>query len=148
MRAYEKHGQAGRNWTPTYRSWHSMIQRCCNPNFPPFKYYGGRGIGICQSWRYSFTTFFKDMGERPEGRTLDRVNNNGHYCKANCRWATPTEQQSNTRQSRILTFHRKHHTMKEWSRIVGIAYGTIKNRQRRGWSTARTLTSAVVSRSG
>jgi len=84
----------------TYKSWEGMKQRCLNPNNPRFDSYGGRGITIEPKW-LTFAGFLEDMGERPEGLTLDRIDNNGDYCKANCRWASPAEQQRNTRQSKL-----------------------------------------------
>jgi len=69
-----------------------MIQRCTNPKVWSWKHYGGRGITVCDPWRHSFENFLADMGERPEGLTLDRINNDGNYEPGNCRWATPSEQ--------------------------------------------------------
>lgn len=89
-----KHGMTNKR---VYRSWGGMIQRCLNKNNPAYKNYGGRGIKICDRW-LTFENFFEDMGERPAGKSLDRFpNNDKGYCKSNCRWATPTEQQNNTR---------------------------------------------------
>lgn len=86
------HGWVG---TPTYKSWDSAKQRCFNPNDDHYDRYGGRGITMCMRWRRSFKAFLADMGERPEGMTLDRINNDGHYEPGNCRWATGSEQSSN-----------------------------------------------------
>ncbi len=78
----------------TYRSWDGMKQRCLNSNAGNFHKYGGRGIMICERWMV-FENFLADMGERPEGKTLDRMDNEGHYEPENCRWATGSEQNMN-----------------------------------------------------
>jgi hypothetical protein len=85
---------------PTYESWHRMKQRCLNPNSPDYKYYGERGITIDSAWM-RFDGFFADMGECPIGLTLERIDNDGNYCKSNCKWATRTEQQHNRRGSKL-----------------------------------------------
>lgn len=84
--------------SPTYLSWKNMRQRCLNPNHPRFADYGGRGIEIDPEWD-RFTRFLEDVGERPEGMTLDRIDNDGNYEKDNMRWATPTEQNNNKRRA-------------------------------------------------
>lgn len=99
----EAHGHAKRGYkSPTYYSWSAMWTRCINPNVKSYKDYGGRGIQVCERWK-EFENFLADMGDRPYGRTLDRINVNGNYEPGNCRWATRKEQAMNTqRASKLL----------------------------------------------
>lgn len=89
----------GMSSSDTYKTWTSMIQRVTNPNNKRFSDYGGRGITVCEKW-LDFEGFYEDMGDRPEGKTLDRVDNNLGYYKDNCKWSTLSEQQSNRRPSK------------------------------------------------
>lgn len=92
--------------TPTYHTWNAMIQRCLNPLHKNYDNYGGRGIGVDPYWIGNFKNFLKDMGERPEGLSLDRIDCNKSYCKENCRWATSSEQRMNQRRMKpILAEH-------------------------------------------
>lgn len=93
------HGHAGNGRgqrSPTYNSWRAMRGRCLYPTHPRYVDYGGRGIRVCDRWT-SFANFLADMGERPDGHTLDRINPQDHYYPANCRWATPLQQTWNRR---------------------------------------------------
>lgn len=88
----------GMTSTPTYKSWLSMKERTGNPNAVNYGRYGGRGVAVCPRWAESFEAFLADMGERPPGTTLDRIDSSGNYEPGNCRWATPTEQNTNRRK--------------------------------------------------
>lgn len=81
----------------TYQSWSHMRTRCNNYNYPEFYLYGGRGIKVCDRWNSSFINFLRDMGNRPAGKSLDRINVNGNYEPSNCKWSTPKEQANNRR---------------------------------------------------
>jgi hypothetical protein len=90
--------------TPEHNAWVRMRQRCYNENRDNYRYYGGRGITVCERWRSSFENFFADMGPRPSpAHSIDRINNDGDYEPSNCRWATRSEQMKNTHRSKTYT---------------------------------------------
>jgi hypothetical protein len=91
----------GKRWTPEYKSWYGMKDRCNNPKSNPYKDYGGRGIEVCNKWLNSFEKFYEDMGQKPSPRhSIDRIDNEGNYTKGNCKWSTPKEQANNRRSNR------------------------------------------------
>ena len=113
---YSRHGDVH----PLYRIWLGMRDRCNNPNSLDYAYYGARGITVCAEWD-SFEKFKEDMGDRPVGRSLDRIDNDGPYCKANCRWATKQEQIWNTRKARWIEFNGQRKVLSEWARYFGVS---------------------------
>lgn len=125
--------------TPTYKSWQAMRTRCLNENSSQYHRYGGRGISICKEWD-DFTVFFRDMGERPTGTTLDRIDSNKGYSPDNCRWSTMKIQENNKRNNVLLTFNGKTQTVAQWADETGIGYQTIRARMNMGWSTEEALT--------
>lgn len=99
--SHVRHGHRRRSDTTTeYASWCGMKARCGNPNNPNYQNYGGRGVRVCKEWLESFETFFRDMGPRPSGHSIDRINNDGNYQPDNCRWATSLQQNNNRRPAK------------------------------------------------
>jgi hypothetical protein len=117
--------------SPEYSVWEAMHERCRNPKAFAYSRYGGRGIYVCARWK-SFTAFLADMGPRPAGYTIDRINNDGNYEPTNCRWATREQQQNNMRRNRYVALRGKKVTIAEAARILKIPYDTAHGRVRRG----------------
>lgn len=129
----------------TFRSWLSMKQRCLNPRDTNYAKYGGRGVKVCDRWRESFETFLADMGEMPDGCTLDRKDTNGDYEPDNCQWANRKAQTRNRRNTKRLTVNGETKTLGEWADLTGMNYHTLSYRLRRGWSPEQALTTPPAS---
>lgn len=141
-----KHGHArrGTSVTPTYKAWQNMMTRCYNPKVKFFKDYGGRGIKVCDEW-HLFENFLAYMGERPQGMTLDRIDNNKGYAPGNCRWATRHIQARNTRANRMVDFRGERITLVEFAEKIGMKHQTVSKRLRNGWTTEQVATTPPYS---
>lgn len=145
--ACQIHGASKRDGSPSsneYDIWTNIRQRCNNPNNPVYHNYGGRGIRVCVRWD-DFNLFYSDMGPRPSTKhSIDRIDVNGNYEPANCRWATPLEQAQNKRNHNYLTHDGKTLYLAEWVRITGIPVSVIRQRVfKLGWSVGDALTTPV-----
>lgn len=132
----------GASYTRLYEIWLGMRKRCLNPNAKFWSRYGGRGIGICQEWD-QFARFAADMGEPPDGTSLDRIDNDKGYSKENCRWASKIEQANNCSSNRRLEHEGRSLTLAQWSRELGAGRGTISARLKRGFSVSQALATPV-----
>jgi hypothetical protein len=142
--ATRKHGMANSHLTGyasrTYGVWQAMRDRCKNKNRKDYRRYGGRGIKVCQRWDSSFENFLLDMGEPPEGHTLDRINNDGDYSPENCRWATRKEQVYNSSCIRWITIDGTTRSLAEWVNHFGITKSTFYRRLKKGLTEVSALT--------
>lgn len=133
----------GMSNTLTYKVWRGMQDRCGNPKNPNYHRYGERGIRVCERWTQSFAAFFEDMGEKPEGMSLDRIDNDGNYEPSNCRWATRAEQQRNRSTCHNITIGGETKSLTEWCEIYGKKSSTVIFRLRRGVSPVEALTAPL-----
>lgn len=118
----------GKSKSGEYKSWSSMIQRCTNPKHASYKNYGARGVSVCEEWLGSFEQFFADMGSRPEGHSIERIDSDKNYEPGNCKWSSRIEQQNNKRNNRLITVSGKEMTVAQFSKISGINPRTLYNR--------------------
>lgn len=121
------------------KSWENMLARCYEPSHRSYADYGGRGVQVCREWRESFEAFVGDMGARPTGCTLDRVDNDKGYSPDNCRWATRVEQANNRRNNRIITIGSESLTVAQWARRTGTPGQVIRNRLRMKWDESDAI---------
>jgi hypothetical protein len=132
----------GMSRTREHSSWKSMKQRCCNPQSPFYHRYGARGITICKRWE-DFENFYADMGPKPIGMSLDRIDNDKGYSPENCRWATAQQQARNRSNNTILTIDGQSRTISEWCDLNGIKRTTVIQRIRSGADIVSALTRPI-----
>lgn len=139
-----QHGQAMKGKkSPTFIAWQTMRRRCENRNTKDYKYYGGRGITVCSRWS-QFANFLADMGEKPEGLTLGRIDTDQGYCPENCRWETWKQQRANVRPCRASIKYAEIDgetiSYGELEKRLGLSQGAIWHRLKKGWPLSRALT--------
>lgn len=131
-----------------YRMWRGMHNRCYNSNVKCYKHYGGRGIVVDPRWhgKEGFFNFIADMGPKPEGASLDRIDNNGPYSPENCKWATQSEQANNKRNNRWITANGQTMTLAQWAKQLGCNPSNILYRIKSGMSEEQAVTTPVADR--
>lgn len=126
--------------TSTYKTYQKMLERCLSKNSISYPNYGGRGISVCDRWAKSFEAFYEDMGEKPEGLSIERIDNSKGYFPGNCRWATAKEQARNKRNNHFVEHDGQRKCLAEWAEATGIPASVIATRIRSGYSPERALT--------
>ena len=143
-----RHGHAANHTsTLTYKSWQSMKERCLNPEHVSWDRYGGRGIAFQDGWS-SFDKFLLDMGERPVGTTLDRIDHDGNYSAENCRWADWKTQNRNNSGNIVLSYNGSQACLAEWAEVAGLPGNTLRKRLLRGWSVEKSIETPYLGRGG
>lgn len=130
--------------TVTYQTWFGMKARCLNPRHTFYANYGSRGITVCERW-LAFDNFLTDMGERPEGMTLDRIETDGNYEPSNCRWASRHDQNNNARSNTLTTINGRTQNSAQWAREIGISDKAFRARLKRGDTGEKLLRPLVES---
>lgn len=136
--------KVGGKASPTYNTWRGIIGRCENPNQSVYQAYGAKGITMCPRWRESFSAFLSDMGERPPGTSLDRIDNSRGYEPGNCRWASPEQQARNRSIVRLYSHNGESLCAPQWSERTGIPAKVIRLRILNGWPISRAVTEPVI----
>lgn len=130
-----------------YRSWKDMRARCRNPNDSDYKDYGGRGISVCDRWE-DFENFYADMGDRPNGMTLDRIEVNGNYEPSNCRWAPHKVQANNKRSNHLIELNGETRTLQAWCDKLGIEPSKVRYRLKAGCTPDQAFSSGDMRSDG
>lgn len=134
----------GLSSSPEYGIWRLMLRRCDDPRVEKYHCYGGRGIIVCPEWVASFEVFYRDMGPRPDGYTLERIDVNGNYEPSNCKWDSWANQHKNKRTNVWLTLNGERRLLMDWAEIVGIDKKVLANRYKQGWTDEEILTIPLV----
>lgn len=131
----------GRTNHPLFKIWNAMISRCENPKDSHYYCYGARGISVCEEWHnfWNFAKWSDSVGGRPEGYSIDRINNDGNYEPSNCRWATRFQQSINKSNNSYIEYKGVSKTLAEWSIITGININALKRRKYLGWSSEKII---------
>jgi hypothetical protein len=130
----------GKSKTRTYKIWAGILSRTSNPASRAYPSYGGAGIGVCESWRV-FETFYEDMGDCPDGLTIERIDNKKGYSKGNCRWATVKEQCLNRTSNRLVQYKGQTKPLKAWCDDLGLRYDKTRMRlDKLGWPVDKAFT--------
>lgn len=145
-RRAEQHGLSRRGM-PEYQAWRNIKYRCGNPHSDQYRKYGARGIRVCERWRDSFLAFLADMGSRPPGTTIDRIDGTKGYEPGNCRWATQEQQAANRSVTRWVEWRGERLPLLEACRRVGMKYQTVYNRMwRNGWTFQQSIGKVAATR--
>lgn len=136
-----RHGEArDGKVTPEYRSWRHLLGRCLNPNDDAYPDYGGRGITVCDRWKFSYESFLADVGRRPTAKhSIGRIDNDQGYFPENVRWESQTEQNRNKRNNRLLTLNGETRCITEWCAITGMSKECLLYRLKAGWTAEEAL---------
>jgi hypothetical protein len=142
LHGHTRYGGIKRN-SPTYNTWVGMKRRCTQEDHHNWEHYGGRGISYDPEWE-DFENFLSDMGDRPEGMTLDRIDSDGDYCKDNCRWATITQQLRNRRNTVMVSYMGRYQSLQDWCEELDLSYSTTHKRLfKYGYTTEEAFTKPV-----
>ena len=136
---YQKHGLTH---SKVRNVWRHMLRRCYQPNHKSYRWYGARGVMVCERWK-DLENFVADMGHPEEGMTLDRIDSNGNYEPKNCRWIPLAEQARNRTNNRYLEFRGQRKLISEWAREFGIKHSTLTQRLSAGLSVDSALTKPI-----
>jgi len=123
---------------PEYDLWCGMKQRCYYIKHKSYSQYGGKGIKVCERW-LNFENFYQDMGKKPDGMTLDRVDRDKDYSPENCKWSTYSEQMKNTSRTRMIEYDGKIMCLTDWAKELGIKFYTLRMRLDRGWNIEKAF---------